>query len=157
MIPNPRSMLPPEARAWLAAHLPSRAGFVLEFGSGHGSRLLQDAIAPAGLISIEHDERFMEFADIYAPIRDGWYDADAIAPHIPDQLLAVVVDGPPAKIGRRGLLANLHLFPEGVPFLLDDAHRPDDLEVAQELAWRLDTACNVHQCGERAFATVGWP
>lgn len=160
---NPNSMLPSEAFAFLHRWMLERleSGYVVELGSGHGSAALAHAIAPLELISIEHDERFIGLVEgttyIHAPIWRGWYDENIVARCLPARadIRALVVDGPPAKIGRAGLLPRLHLFGV-VPILFDDVHRPAELELASEIARRRAMPAVVHQCGERAFATVGF-
>lgn len=79
---------------------------VVEFGSGSGSKELAKICQ---LVSFEHDPFWASKGDgnvvIYAPIIDGWYDLRVVntAWRFAEPR-CVIVDGPPAAIGRRGVL-----------------------------------------------------
>lgn len=148
-------MLPEEAFDFLAPRLPNIAGFIVELGSGEGTpRLL--AMCPGRLFSVEHDPVYLgrhPTQYIHAPIVDGWYDAEVLKASLPNQIGAVIVDGPPSKIGRAGLLSWAHLFGSAA-WLVDDVHREKEREMVKQLAktWEVET----HHVGDRAFATFGW-
>lgn len=158
---NVNSMLPAAVAPWLAEALRGARGVVVELGSGHGSAPLAAAL-PEGcrLVSVEHDERFIALVPglsyIHAPIVDGWYDAARVRASLPPpaEIAAVVIDGPPRAIGRAGVLCHLERLGDG-PIVVDDAHRPADLEIAREIARRRGVELTVHDGGGgRAFATV---
>jgi hypothetical protein len=158
---NANSMLPAAVAPWLAAALQGARGVVVELGSGHGSQRLAAAL-PDGcrLVSVEHDDRFVGLVPglsyVHAPIVDGWYDATRLAASLPPaaEIAAVVIDGPPKAIGRAGVLLHLERLGAG-PIVVDDAHRPADLEVAREIARRRGVELTVHDGGGgRAFATI---
>lgn len=164
---NPNAMLPGYALAWLAPRLAQILdGAVVELGSGHGTDALA-ALLPDGvrLVSVEHDERWLRVAKgttyIHAPLEGGWYARAPLAACLPprDQIRALVVDGPPSR-GRAGLLQHLDLFPPDMPILIDDAHRPEEVMLAQRIAAARELPWSLHHLpGDppRAFATVGWP
>ena len=55
-------MLPKEVFDWINNNI--TAGFILEFGSGNGSKILSNKY---DLISIEHDERWMNMStEVYS-------------------------------------------------------------------------------------------
>lgn len=161
MDPDPSHMLPHQALRYLATRLPELHGFVVELGSGHGSAILSEMLSPgARLVSVEHDERFFGLVSgttyIMAPLKNGWYDREALCvlppPH---EIAALIVDGPIR--GRQALLHHLDLFPPHVPLLLDDVHRAEEKALVTQLAKRRRDFYSVHHapCG-RAFATFGW-
>ena len=45
---------------------------------------------------------------------------------------------PSGKIGRSGLLRNLHLFRKDVPFVIDDTLRKHECQIAREMAFLLN-------------------
>lgn len=162
--PNPNSELPPEAMAWLRQHLATLdGGVVVELGSGFGTEKIAHAL-PEGveLVSVEHDPAFIGLTDkttyIHAPIHNSWYDVRTLKSSLPprDVIRAVIVDGPPAKVGRHRMVKNLDLFPDNVPMLIDDVHRDAEHQVAKDIAARRGQQLEVHSCGRRAFATIGW-
>lgn len=161
--PNVRAMLPSDVAPWMASRLEGKVGYVVELGSGHGSTRLSSLLPKTlRLISVEHNKQYVGLVPgplyVYAPIRDGWYDRGVLEKHLPkpDQIAAVVVDGPPKAIGRRGILNNLDLFSPLVPMLFDDVHRELELQLANEVGARRSQPVEIHQAGDRAFATVGW-
>jgi hypothetical protein len=164
IVQNPDAELPSEAMAWLAPRLATLTdGFVVELGSGFGTaKLLEMLPEGVGLVSVEHDKAFVDLVTgsryIHAPIRAGWYDPRVLRDELPPvaDIRAVIVDGPPAKIGRKKLLKYLGLFPEGVPMLFDDAHREQDRSLARSVAVRRHQDLELHHHGHRSFATVGW-
>ena len=53
----------------------------------------------------------------------GWYDLKMVIPNLPDEIAAVLIDGPPGDIGRMGFLSVLEEIPDSVPIYVDDVHR----------------------------------
>lgn len=150
--------LPPEAFEFLRHHL-AQPATIVELGSGDGTHLLREL---GQVCSIEHDEAWLRTGPftsfIHAPIVDGWYDPAAIRGKLPDKYDCLIVDGPPGSIGRGGLLANLDLFRQDVPLLLDDVHRELERSMAMAIAQARKTALSLHLLPSgRAFATIGWP
>lgn len=148
--------LPPEAFWFLGSRLGDRA-VVLELGSGEGTeRLVRMA---RKVYSVEHDEAWLgKYGSTYihAPIVDGWYDRAALEGKLPEHPDCVIVDGPPGAIGRQGMLRHLDLF-GSAPLLVDDVHRPSEMELAKCLAGKRGQALSVHCLTDgRAFATIGW-
>jgi len=162
--PSLNAQLPPTASRMVGDRLKGRAGIVVELGSGHGSaRLAADLPPTCRLVSVEHDGRFVGLVRdtqyIHAPIKGGWYDRTILQQRMPapHEQCAIVVDGPPKHIGRSGLLANLDLFSDDAPMIVDDVHRPDDRELAEKLAQIRGQRMEIVDCGGRAFAALGWP
>jgi len=160
--PNRNSMAPREIWDFLAPRLAGRAGTFVELGSGHGTANLLAAL-PHGmpLISVEHDRKFVGLVRgttyVHAPLRGGWYDAGLVARRLPPpgEIAAVLIDGPPGGYGRAGVLKHLELF-GNAPIVLDDVHRPAELSLAKILGERRGVAPEIHECGGRAFASIGW-
>jgi hypothetical protein len=168
-------MLPEEAFSLIEQRLLAMAKdrtsdaprWLVELGSGYGTERLMTSAGSAGVavVSVEHDPKFVGLVPdaryIYAPIRAGWYDARTLGRRLPpkEDIVALVIDGPPSKIGRGPVMQHLHLFPPDVPILIDDVHRPVELELARRIAKArgADVAPTIHRCagGERAFATIG--
>lgn len=113
---------------------------VLELGSGTGTFRLHDA--GYDVISIEHDERYLDWAPVsyvHAPIaEDGWYDAlEVERAALEGDYDLVIVDGPPGRIGRKGLLRHFDaLWPafELATVVVDDVHRGAERDLFFELS-----------------------
>lgn len=117
----------------------------LEFGSGYGSSLVSKF---TNLFSVEHDETFLgKFSDvnyIYAPLESvrplsgfdetSWYNAEVIKNNLPKNCNLVIVDGPPEKYGRSGLLRHLNLFSSKTIWVIDDVLREKDQLLANIIA-----------------------
>lgn len=163
---SPGAMVPRELVEFLAPRIASvsRAGaHFVELGSGHGTVGIV-GVLPRGmrLFSIEHDPRYIGLVSdttyVHAPIVNGWYNPTVIDQMLPPakDIAAVLVDGPPGKIGRAGLLKHLDRFGSG-PVIVDDVHRSAELELAKAIAARRGAELKVHECPGRAFGSIGWP
>ena len=120
---------------------------IVELGSGNGTNRLTKEY---DVYSIEDNENWIGYCEdsnyIHAPIKkveyDGkevpWYDVEAIRNGIPEEYDLVLVDGPSGKIGRSGLLRNMHLFRSDVPFVIDDTLREHECQIAREMAFLLN-------------------
>lgn len=147
---------------------------IIEFGSGSGSIELSKNYR---LISVEHDPEWLAKTDgnlvVYAPIVDGWYDRRVVS-RLVDIMDAhlIIVDGPPAKIGRDGFVkffesVLISLRPDRIldsrckTVIFDDTDRPDDWAVAErfmEMANRLSPGWEStrHQDVGKEFTVVEW-
>lgn len=107
---------------------------ILELGSGQVSGLLS---LDYNVYSVEHDPKFLYTYPtnyIKAPIKGGWYDLDpGDLPAFYDLLL---IDGPPERIGRNGILKNLDLFDLSKPVIVDDTHRRTEQQITAAIAKR---------------------
>ena len=125
--------------------LTNKQSTILEFGSGFGSTLLAKQCT---VYSVEHDEKFLslfpEINYIHAPLSDcqmieefgdtEWYDPGAIKSHMPKKCDVIIVDGPPEKVGRSGLLHNLEMFSEDSIWIIDDVLRLKDQLLANYIS-----------------------
>jgi hypothetical protein len=118
---------------------------ILELGSGDGTKQLAQKYT---IWSIEHDEKWVGYCDlanyIHAPIislLDGniqWYDPSILEVSIPASYDLILIDGPPGKYGREGILENFHLFRTDVPIIIDDTIRNHEANIAREMAYKLN-------------------
>ena len=136
-------MLPEEAILYALEHY-KKGATVVEFGSGHGSERLAEHLK---LYSIEHDEDWLGLTRstyIHAPIesnehatkagQSGWYDANIVLQHWPEEVELVIVDGPPGFIGRFGIMSIQDKLKKVGSIIIDDVDRPDELLLAEELS-----------------------
>ena len=120
---------------------------IVELGSGNGTNLLTKQYK---VYSVEDNENWVGYCNdsnyIHAPIKtvdyDGtdipWYDIKALQNGLPSDYDLLLIDGPSGKIGRSGLLRNLHLFRKDVPFVIDDTLRKHECQIAREMAFLLN-------------------
>ena len=135
-------MLPKEALKWIEDHIP-KGSTIIEFGSGHGSLRLAKRY---DVHSVEHDAAWLGLAPVtylHAPIVPnptssenselGWYDPDMLQGRLPRYANLLIIDGPPEKFGRSGLIGNIDLIPKGIKILLDDYNRSKEKKLAEAL------------------------
>lgn len=127
------------------SQLVEEGAVIVELGSGYGTNKL---VKKYVVWSIENDEKWVGFCKdanyIHAPItrsEDGgeqWYDASIIEARLPSSYDLILVDGPPGRFGREGLLSNFNLFRTDVPIIIDDTIRDQEAKIARELAYKLN-------------------
>ena len=135
-------MLPRAAFDWIESTIP-KGDVVLEFGSGEGSISLAQHY---DLISVEHDEGWIGHAKNstyhFAPIAHnsvseqhgdvGWYEP-AFFDALPSFVSLILIDGPPGRIGRTGMLAHLERLPDWRYMLVDDTDRKAEANLSRKL------------------------
>lgn len=102
---------------------------VLELGSGAGS---QELLKYFRLCSVEHNLKWVNKYHknyIYAPIVNGWYNCNILKNKLPTDYKLILIDGPPASIGRMGFLENIELFNKDTHLIFDDVNRNDEFEL----------------------------
>jgi len=126
-----------EIHEWVESNIP-KGSTILELGSGKGTLRLVENYK---VYSIEHDKKWVNKYGsnyIYAPIKDGWYDIEAIKKGIPKQYDLIIVDGPPRKIegkkiGRLPLSDHLDLFNTDVSIIVDDSDRGREMKLIKKM------------------------
>lgn len=106
---------------------------ILELGSGEVSGLLT---LDYDVYSVEHDPEYLYTYPtnyIKTPIKNGWYSLKKDM--IPEYDL-ILIDGPPEKIGRGGILQNLDLFDLSKPVIVDDTHRRTEQQITAVISKR---------------------
>lgn len=118
---------------------------ILELGSGVGTIELCKYYK---MYSIEHNKEWLDKSEsnyIYSPIikynKNGlnfeWYDINYIKNELPLNYDLILIDGPPGKIGRMGILQFLDFFDLSVPIIVDDTHRKDETILLNKLNKKL--------------------
>ena len=101
--------------------------------------------------TVEHDERFLDIHEsvnyIHAPLKEieplsdfdeiKWYDVEIIRANLPDKIDLILVDGPPEKYGRSGLLHHLEMLDKNCIWIIDDVLREKDQKLANYIALKL--------------------
>lgn len=132
---------------------------ILELGSGEGTKELCKFW---NVTSIEHDEKFLGIAPsnyIHAPVQPfrkqcavfpfdtGWYDRGILRRELPKvEYDLILVDGPPARIGRGGFYKWLELFRHDVPIVLDDLHRARETTLIRRVSANLRRPYTIYGC-----------
>lgn len=107
---------------------------LLEFGTGESSKAFTEA--KYNYFGIEHDIKYLNVRCniVHAPIRDGWYDRNIFNKTL-DYILfnykcvdVTIVDGPPRRIGREGIVEYCNIIKSRV-IIFDDVQREDDMMV----------------------------
>tara|TARA_B100000767_G_scaffold36284_1_gene30744 strand:+ start:2447 stop:4339 length:1893 start_codon:yes stop_codon:yes gene_type:complete len=154
-------MLPKEAINWIENNIPPDSK-VLEFGSGDASQSLARQFE---LYSVEHDSDWLGKTTsnyIYAPIVDnetstrfdqeGWYHS-SLFDEIPNIVELIIIDGPPGKIGRAGILEHLARLPKWKYMLIDDTDRVHEQELIDQLCKFFN--CKVMRMSTQQFKSNG--
>ena len=100
-----------------------------ELGSGEGTKHL---VSHFNLTSIEQNESYLNLHHdnyIYAPIKNDWFDLNALKEK--DLSCEILLVDAPFGASRRGVIDNFHLF-KAKTVIFDDVNRPKDLEIALE-------------------------
>jgi len=138
-----------EIHEWIENNI-SNGSTILELGSGKGTARM---VKNYTVYSIEHSKKWMNRYGsnyIYAPIKDGWYDVEAIKKGIPEHYDLLLVDGPPrkvdgVKIGRRPLGDHLDLFKTNVPIIVDDSDRGREMKLLKYMVEKLGRDYTSHK------------
>lgn len=114
----------------------------LETGSGRSTGLFEGAGCEH--TALEHDrKRRAPYASVIVASLSGsppWYDWE---PGHPFDL--ILIDGPPGRIGRSGILRVLHrLLHRETVLVVDDTHRRAERRLAEEIATRYAMNLDVH-------------
>ena len=130
-----------EIHDWIINNI-AQSSTILELGSGKGTKKLIDA--GFKVHSIEHNKKWMNKYGsnyIYAPIKNGWYDINAIKKGIPKKYDLLLVDGPVWKnsknIGRIHMVKYLDLFNIDCCMIFDDFHRNDVPELVSKISEKI--------------------
>ncbi len=130
---------------WLCENIPP-GKTILELGSGAGT---EELVKRWKVYSVEHDPDYIgkvpESNYIHAPIVNGWYEYGWVEDF---QYHCLIVDGPPAALGRQNFIKRMGLFNEEVPWVFDDMHRMSDLRAAAKVASVRGTNLELHRCAD---------
>jgi hypothetical protein len=152
-------MMPERAFEWIEKNIPY-GSTILEFGSGKGTERLALNYT---IFSIEHNPEWINKYNsnyIYAPIKLyeqdsqkndlGWYDIDIIKENLPkDDFALIIIDGPPANIGRDGITDYLWIVEKSRYILIDDLQRQKEFVLSQTIAKECNLKC-LHLCKSKA-------
>ena len=139
---------------WVIDNL-SKDSTILEFGSGKGTVELSKHF---NVISIEQNIDWVGLAQkatyIYAPLKDGWYDADRVFTNLPSNYDLIIVDGPAGSHFREGIDKYWDKLNTNIPIIFDDTHRPPDWNHAVSVASILNKSWEEIQGWEKNFIIV---
>ncbi|MEX0849096.1 MAG: hypothetical protein WD055_02610 [Candidatus Dependentiae bacterium] len=127
---------------------------ILEFGSGFGTGQLAKHFI---MYSVEHNHQFVNRHSsnyIHAPIVNNWYNLDILKSKLPPSYDAILIDGPPRCIGRRGFLENIEMFDVSVPLIFDDVHIDIEWQIMFDTAKQLKRNCIVYVCQEKKWGVI---
>ena len=141
---------------WLLKALPKKST-ILELGSGSGTEQLARHFR---MVSVEHDPAYVGLyasTYIHAPIVKGWYDAAIVGKalsRLEVRYDLLLIDGPPQRFGRAGILRHLGLFDLTKPIVLDDVHRASERELLEVLAKRVGRRRKIFSDGVKSFGVL---
>lgn len=122
---------------------------LLELGSGWGSGQFSNYYT---VYSVEHDRRWLDKYNthyIYAPIKGKWYDVNILQEKLPQTYDLILVDGPPAFVGRQGFCTHLDLFDADLPIVFDDVHRKAEYNLMIQVGKKLQRDVVIFNLGPR--------
>ncbi|MGE0009780.1 MAG: hypothetical protein AB7F19_04500 [Candidatus Babeliales bacterium] len=135
-------------------HLLPQGSTILELGSGWGTGELAKKYT---MYSIENDSNWLhkyKSTYIFAPIIDGWYDTAVLSKQLPEKYDLILIDGPPAAIGRNKFYTNIHLFNTNVPMIFDDVNRPDEKALLTQVAAYLNRPFKICKSRGKQFGVI---
>lgn len=160
---------PSAAVEWIRRVSAMTSPRVVELGPGTSTILLARAVPGAEVHAVEHDSAYADrirtsaaglgsVVVVHAPLEQSqsgpdWYAPAAVAT-LPDQVDALLVDGPPNwdGKGRRSparTVIESRMRPGGL-ILVDDTHRPDERSMVR--SWVRSGLCRVlHDGGDHVF------
>ena len=138
-----------EIHEWIEENIP-KGSTILELGSGKGTTRL---VENYNVYSIEHSKKWMNRYGsnyIYAAIKNGWYDIEAIKKGIPKHYDLLLIDGPPrkidgVKIGRMPLADNIDLFNTDVAIIVDDSDRGREMKLLKNMVKKIGREYTNHK------------
>jgi hypothetical protein len=142
----------PQLYEYIKENLPSNKS-ILEFGSGVGSNELGKVW---NIQCVEHDSRWIgvypHISYVFAPITNKWYDHSYLRDLRKFDL--ILIDGPPANIGRKGILKFISTIKNDCLIIVDDVNRPDDHKLLEDLSRLLDRNILVVQDENKQFGVI---
>lgn len=138
---------------WIFRTIP-RNSKVLELGSGPVSTPVLGSVYQ--LTSIEQDPNYINsnYNTHHVPVINGWYDAELLKKHLPDEYDLLIIDGPCGSENRSGILKNLHLFNWSTTVLVHDTHRPLDKHICVQIARFLHRTPQFLQGTQDSFGVI---
>ncbi len=120
---------------------------IVEFGSGQATT---GNLAPYfNMYSVEHDKvwvgKFPYSKYIYAPIVDGWYDADILRRELPKKYDLLIIDGPG---NRDDFLKYPDLIPRDIPIVMHDTNRHKEWSLGMRLMQYLGRPVSFYDTSE---------
>lgn len=131
---------------------------IVELGSGKGTEELAEHYT---VYTYEHDKKWLIYehhpniTQIYAPVKNGFYDRDILIRTLPVEYDLLIIDGPPGHIGRGKFIDHIDLFNIDVDIIVDDVGRPDELEFLKRLIEYLGRQAVVYSVSQgRRYAHI---
>lgn len=121
---------------------------VIELGAGRCSTKAFSQVYD--LTSVEHNEEWIGLYPnvkyIHAPMKEGWYDLEALKGRLPDKKKQrlIFIDG----ANRDGVLKNLNLFNRKATFMVHDTYREGEYEFSLKLAKALGRKARFFEAGD---------
>jgi hypothetical protein len=134
------------ATAWVEQRFSNKSTRILELGCGAGT---VERAKKFDVVAVEHDPDFIleDIRCILAPIVDnptsthfneqGWYDTGKLDFLKDQEFDLIIVDGPPGRIGRSGILSVPWLLNLSPCILIDDTQRESEHALAEAIEARL--------------------
>ncbi len=126
------------ASNWVDQFLSTKGKKILEFGCGDGTI---ERSKKYEVTAIEHDPLYVrdDFRCIHAPLifieqlSCFWYDISYFKELKVEYYDIIIIDGPPAKIGRKGIMSEPWIFELSTCILIDDTHRQEENDLVSKM------------------------
>jgi len=146
--------LPFEMYVWIRENI-EEGSTILELGSGSGSTGNLSQFYK--MYSVENNKEYIgkyNSTYIYAPLRNKWFDIQAIKNGIEDiKYDALIIDGPSGSSSRTMFLQHMTLFDISVPLIFDDTHRQPEKNMALQVANQLKRGVYIKNCYDELSGT----
>lgn len=126
------------ASNWVHQFLSINGKKILEFGCGEGTI---ERSKKYDVTAIEHDPIYLsdELRCYHAPLvfiegaQCYWYDINCFKELQSEKFDIIIIDGPPGRIGRNGILTQPWIFEMSNCILIDDTHRDEESELVTKI------------------------
>lgn len=129
---------------------------LLELGTGESSLYFKNV--GYNYTGIEHDKNYINKYDgvkyVLAEIdNNNWYNKNIIIEQLNKLWDIIIIDGPPKKIGRSGML-NFHDKFKSKVIIFDDINRKDDLNIMLEFCNKNSYEYIIMGTGKKQFGII---
>tara|TARA_R100000808_G_scaffold18910_1_gene41298 strand:+ start:4257 stop:4748 length:492 start_codon:yes stop_codon:yes gene_type:complete len=143
-----------ESHQWIHKNI-KKESTIIELGAGYGTKELAKFY---NVYAVEDDKRFIglsaEVKYIHAPLKNDWFDIEAVKAGLPEKYDLLIIDGPGGNKSNRNLIFDFYdeIFLQNIPILIDDTHCLKYLNPLSEWAQKNSRSLETIKGFEKSFS-----